>query len=623
MSSMGELTFFLGLQVKQQPDGIFISQDKSMIGSLMYLTASRPDIMFAVCACARFQVNPKASHLNAVKRIFRAQASHRKSTTDADICCKPANCCGQVLWIQNQMMDYDFNFMNTKIHIDNESTIRVIKNPVAHSRTKHIKIHLYFIRDCYEKRLIEVIKIHTDSNVADLLTKGFDVTRFNFLVTTAKSRTINNISYIDATVVGKPVTILEASIRSDLLFDDADGIDSLNNQAIFDNIQLMRVRIFKGKWLYLYSLFDFMLVQQTKDEGEASERPFDSQPIPSHPHPSEDQPQTQTDPSPRPSPSIVISDSNPEGSGGNHGGQSSNDISLSGNEDGLTLQSVYDLCVSLCKQVIAQAKEIKALKAQVKKLKKRVKPLLIHHKSWMKSVALKKRLASKTYLKKKGVQKGYVSKQGRKSVKSFKGEPSVHKDPAFDDLDDIVDDAMDYMESEDAQDEGRTSSVVLEEKESADKEVSIEAPISTVKPNEGTDKRNKGTGKQDRGTDSTKVSIDRQGEGTADQNEGKNATQIASTTTSTPTPTIFGDDETIAQVLITMSQNKQKEKEKGVEIRNVEDTERPRPTSTRSILTLRPLPKIDPKDKDKKRIEEEDESDTESENITEAKKKFK
>ncbi|GJW41108.1 putative ribonuclease H-like domain-containing protein [Tanacetum coccineum] len=113
MSSMGELTFFLGLQVKQKEDGIFISQDKyvteilkkfgftdvktastpmetqkpllkdedgeevdvhlyrSMIGSLMYLTSSRPDIMFAVCACARYQVNPKVSHLHAVKRIFR------------------------------------------------------------------------------------------------------------------------------------------------------------------------------------------------------------------------------------------------------------------------------------------------------------------------------------------------------------------------------------------------------------------------------------------------------------------------------------------------------------------------------------------------------------------------
>nr|GEV54973.1 uncharacterized mitochondrial protein AtMg00810-like [Tanacetum cinerariifolium] len=71
MSSMGVLTFFLGLQVTQKNDGIFISQDKSMIGSLMYLTSSRPDIMFVVCACARFQVTPKVSHLHAVKRIFR------------------------------------------------------------------------------------------------------------------------------------------------------------------------------------------------------------------------------------------------------------------------------------------------------------------------------------------------------------------------------------------------------------------------------------------------------------------------------------------------------------------------------------------------------------------------
>lgn len=114
MSSMGELTFFLGLQVQQRKDGIFISQDKyvteilrkfhftdakpsntpadktthlllknasgayvdvytyrSMIGSLMYLTSSRPDVMFVVCACARFQVTPKTSHLTAVEKIFR------------------------------------------------------------------------------------------------------------------------------------------------------------------------------------------------------------------------------------------------------------------------------------------------------------------------------------------------------------------------------------------------------------------------------------------------------------------------------------------------------------------------------------------------------------------------
>ncbi|GJR72569.1 putative ribonuclease H-like domain-containing protein [Tanacetum coccineum] len=278
MSSIGELTFFLGLQVQQKDDGIFISQDKyvaeilkkfdfvtmkttstpieinkalvkdeeaeaidvhlyrSMIRSLMYLTTSRPDIMFAVCACARFQVTPKISHLHVVKRIFRylkgqpklvlwyprdlpfdleafsdsdyvGASLDRKSTTGG--CqflgkrlilwqCKKqtivanstteaeyvaaANCCRHVLWIQNQMIDYGFNFMNTMIYIDNESTICIGKNLVFHSKTKHIEIRHHFIRDSYEKKLIQVIKVHTDHNVVDLFTKAFNVSRFNFLI---------------------------------------------------------------------------------------------------------------------------------------------------------------------------------------------------------------------------------------------------------------------------------------------------------------------------------------------------------------------------------------------------------------------------------------------------------
>ncbi|GJZ09326.1 hypothetical protein Tco_0543609 [Tanacetum coccineum] len=193
----------------------------------------------------------------------------------------------------------------------------------------------------------------------------------------------------------------------------------------------------------------------------------------------------------------------------------------------------------------------------------------------------------------------------------------------------IDNDTMDYMETEDAQDVGRTSYVVHEEKESAEKRVSTEDPLSTAQPKVSTDKPEDSTDKPDEGTDKPKVSTDKEevstdipDEGTVDQNEGRSATQTAPTTT---TPTIFGDDETIAQVLIIMSQNKEKlkEKEKGVELKDVEETERPRPTSTRSLLTLKPLPKIDPKDKGKKMIEEEDESDTDSEDITEAEKKFK
>ncbi|GJS51853.1 putative ribonuclease H-like domain-containing protein [Tanacetum coccineum] len=209
---------------------------RSMIGSLMYLTASRPDIMFAVCACARFQVSPKTSHLLAVKRIFRylkgkpslglwyskdsplelvaytdsdyaGATQDRKSTTGG--CqflgnrliswqCKKqtvvatstteaeyvaaASCCGQVLWIQNQLLDYGYNFMNTVIYIDNNSTICIIENPVQHSKTKHIEIRHHFIRDCNAKKLIQMVKIDTEHNVADLLTKGFDAGRFQYLV---------------------------------------------------------------------------------------------------------------------------------------------------------------------------------------------------------------------------------------------------------------------------------------------------------------------------------------------------------------------------------------------------------------------------------------------------------
>jgi hypothetical protein len=103
------------------------------------------------------------------------------STTEAEHVVA-ANCCSQELRIENQMLDYGLNFMNTIIFIDNESTICIVKNPVYHSKTKHIEIRHGFIRDYFEKKLIKVEKIYTDFNVADLLTKAFDGPRFNYLV---------------------------------------------------------------------------------------------------------------------------------------------------------------------------------------------------------------------------------------------------------------------------------------------------------------------------------------------------------------------------------------------------------------------------------------------------------
>ncbi|GJZ61183.1 putative reverse transcriptase, RNA-dependent DNA polymerase [Tanacetum coccineum] len=153
---------------------------RSMIGSLMYLTASRPDIMFVVCACARdspidLEAFSDSDYAGASldrksttggcqflgKRLISWQCKKQtivaNSTTEAEYIAA-ANCCGQVLWIQNQMLDYGFNFMNTKIHIDNESTICIVKNPVFYSKTKHIEIRHHFIRDSYEKKLVQTQK---------------------------------------------------------------------------------------------------------------------------------------------------------------------------------------------------------------------------------------------------------------------------------------------------------------------------------------------------------------------------------------------------------------------------------------------------------------------------------
>jgi len=231
MSMMGELIYFLGLQIKQLNHGTFLSQTKyckellnkfdmenckesttpmttscyldsnekganvdqtkyrGLIGSLLYLTASRPDIMFSVCLCARFQDNPKKSHFTTVSRILKylqgttndglwypsyfagfkidrkstsgtchllgsssiswhskKQACVALSTTEAEYI-TAGSCCAQSLWIKQQLSDFDINVSHIPLLCDNTSAINLTKNPIQHSRTKHIEIHHHFIRD--------------------------------------------------------------------------------------------------------------------------------------------------------------------------------------------------------------------------------------------------------------------------------------------------------------------------------------------------------------------------------------------------------------------------------------------------------------------------------------------
>jgi hypothetical protein len=243
MSMMGELKYFLGFQIKQLQDGTFIIQTKyiqdilkkfgmkddkpiktpmgtnghldlntggksvdqkvyrSMIGSLLYLCASRPDIILSVCMCARFQAGPKEVHLRAVKTIMRYLVYtpkfglwYPKGSTfdlirysDADwVGCKidrkstsgtcqflgrslvswaskkqnsvalstaeakyivTGHCCAQLLWMRQTLMDYGYKLSKVPLLCDNESATRMVDNPVEHSRTKHIDIRYHFMRD--------------------------------------------------------------------------------------------------------------------------------------------------------------------------------------------------------------------------------------------------------------------------------------------------------------------------------------------------------------------------------------------------------------------------------------------------------------------------------------------
>ena len=278
MSMIGELSFFLGLQVHQTEEGIFISQVKyvkemlskfkmedskpvstpmtigcklskddkslsvdhtlyrSMIGSLLYLTATRPDILQAVCMVARFQANPRESHVAAVKRIFRyikgtaeyglwyprgrdfmliaysdadwagcvddrkstsggafylgerLVASYSKkqdfvslSTAEAEYI-TATTCCTQVLWMRQMLKDLGIQVTEAiPIMCDNTSAINISKNPVQHSRTKHIAIRYHFLKDKVNEGEVKLEYIPTTEQVADIFTKPLPKDVFEYL----------------------------------------------------------------------------------------------------------------------------------------------------------------------------------------------------------------------------------------------------------------------------------------------------------------------------------------------------------------------------------------------------------------------------------------------------------
>nr|GEW15096.1 retrovirus-related Pol polyprotein from transposon TNT 1-94 [Tanacetum cinerariifolium] len=278
LQMMGKISFFLGLQISQSPRGIFINQSKyaleslkkygfescdpvdtpmmeksrldedkegkaidpshyhGMIGTLLYLTASRPDLQFAICMCARYQARPIEKHIHAIKRIFRylcgtvhqglwypkdysvalttfADADHagcqdtRRSTSGSvqflgerliSLSSKRqksvvissmeaeyialSGCCAQILWIRSQLSNYGLGFNKIPMYCDNKSAIALCCNNVQHSWSKHINIRYHFIKEQVENGVIELYFINTEYQLADLFTKALGRDRIEFLI---------------------------------------------------------------------------------------------------------------------------------------------------------------------------------------------------------------------------------------------------------------------------------------------------------------------------------------------------------------------------------------------------------------------------------------------------------
>eukprot|EP00253_Pinus_taeda_P012864 PITA_12864 len=278
MSLLGELTYFLGLQIQQNKDDIFLSQTKylkqilkkyvmedskpvctpmvtgcslsandesatvhqptyrSMIGSLLYLTSTRPDIMHAVGIVGRFQANPKEAHLQAVKKIFKylqgtqnyglwyprdadltlhaytdayceGSVDDRKSTSGGafflgskliswfskkqiSIALSTAeaeyvaatSCCTQLLWMMQTLQDFQITCTPPiSIFCDNTSAMSISKNPVMHLKTKHIPIKYHFLQEQVLEQKVKLEYVPSKEQVAHILTKPLPRETFEYL----------------------------------------------------------------------------------------------------------------------------------------------------------------------------------------------------------------------------------------------------------------------------------------------------------------------------------------------------------------------------------------------------------------------------------------------------------
>ncbi|GJR51834.1 retrovirus-related pol polyprotein from transposon TNT 1-94 [Tanacetum coccineum] len=247
ISMMRELKFFLGIQIHQSPCGIFINQAKhaqeilkkhgmtssdsvgtpmatkpldvdlsetpvdqtkyhSKVGAVMYLTASRPNIVHATCYYDRFKLDQMKSTSGRLNGSFGcldtlkstsgviqilggdklvSWSSKKQDCTSISLAkaeyVSLSACCAQVLWLRTQLTDYGFHFDKIPLYCDSKAAIAISCNPVQHSHTKHIDVRYHFIKEHVEKGIVELFFVGTEYRLIDLFIKALPEDRFKYL----------------------------------------------------------------------------------------------------------------------------------------------------------------------------------------------------------------------------------------------------------------------------------------------------------------------------------------------------------------------------------------------------------------------------------------------------------
>ncbi|GJV82675.1 integrase, catalytic region, zinc finger, CCHC-type containing protein [Tanacetum coccineum] len=156
---------------------------RGMIGTLMYLIASRPDLTFAVCMCTQYQAKPTEKHLHVVERIFKYLRVRKRANPVHKLNNMRCNgCCAEILWMRSQLTDYGLGFNKIPMYCDNKSVIALCCNNVQHSRSKHIDIRFHFIKEQVENGVVELYFVNTEYQLADIFTKALCREKIEFLI---------------------------------------------------------------------------------------------------------------------------------------------------------------------------------------------------------------------------------------------------------------------------------------------------------------------------------------------------------------------------------------------------------------------------------------------------------